>query len=76
MTTRAPAEHRSVANPITFDQQSESALQQAMRSTRLVSRRNVVRTATKLVYAAPLVVATLKLGVEDASAQVISPVRP
>jgi hypothetical protein len=35
-----------------------------------------VRTATKLVYAAPLVVATLKLGAEDASAQIIGASRP
>jgi hypothetical protein len=76
MTTGTPAEPRSTSEPIDFDPLSGSANPRTMTTTTRVSRRSVVRTATKLVYAAPLVVATLKLGAEDASAQAVSGIRP
>ena len=76
MTTGTPAEPRSTSESIDFELPGETADHPTMTTTTRVSRRSVVRTATKLVYAAPLVVATLKLGAEDAAAQAISPIRP
>ena len=76
MTTGTPAEPRSTSELIDFELPGEFASHPTMTTTTRVSRRSVVRTASKLVYAAPLVVATLKLGAEDAAAQTISPIRP
>ena len=76
MTTGAQAEQRSGAVPFDFETPGESAVSQALKSNTRVNRRTVAKSACKLAYAAPLVVATLKLGIDDASAQVISPVRP
>ena len=76
MTTGMPAEPRSTSESIDFEIPVETADHPKMSTTTRVSRRSVVRTATKLVYAAPLVVATLKLGAEDASAQIIGASRP
>ena len=76
MTTGTPAEPRSASEPYDFDLPGESAPSPTVKSAALFSRRRVVRTASKLVYAAPLVVATLKLGVDDAAAQTISAIRP
>jgi hypothetical protein len=76
MTTGTPAEPRSASDPIDLEHPGEAANHPTMTTTTRVSRRSVVRTASKLVYAAPLVVATLKLGADDASAQAVSGIRP
>jgi hypothetical protein len=76
MTTGTPVEQRLVSGSIANDLKDEDASSPTVKSATPVSRRRVVRTATKLMYAAPLVVATLKLGAEDAAAQVVSGIRP
>jgi hypothetical protein len=76
MTTGTPVEQRLVSGSIADDLKDEAASSPTVKLATRVSRRSVVRTASKLVYAAPLVVATLKLGADDASAQAVSGIRP
>ena len=58
------------------DQNEAASSRLVTGSTRRTNRRTIVKAATKLVYAAPLVIASIKLKTDQTEAQGISGIRP